>query len=81
MLQPNVIAPDKKLGILTGECVVATKNGYESLHNAKGASFLLEKSHESGYIYYFNLNSNQFFSVAFFTLEYDLRVGVCTERE
>ena len=35
VIQPNVITPDKKSGVQTGECVVVTKNGCESLHNAK----------------------------------------------
>ena len=34
VIQPNVITPDRKAGVQTGECVVITEDGCQSLHDA-----------------------------------------------
>ena len=34
VIQPNVITPDRKAGVQTGECVVITEAGCQSLHEA-----------------------------------------------
>ena len=34
VIQPNVITPDRKAGVQTGECVVITEDGCQSLHEA-----------------------------------------------
>ncbi len=34
VIQPNVITPDRKAGVQTGECVVITETGCESIHAA-----------------------------------------------
>ena len=34
VIQPNVITPDRKAGVQTGECVVITDDGCQSLHGA-----------------------------------------------
>jgi Xaa-Pro aminopeptidase len=36
VIQPNVITPDRKAGVQTGECVVITDDGCRSLHDAPG---------------------------------------------
>ena len=36
VIQPNVITPDRKAGVQTGECVVITDDGCQSLHAAPG---------------------------------------------
>ena len=35
VIQPNVITLDKRFGVQTGECVVVTEKGCESLHQSK----------------------------------------------
>jgi Xaa-Pro dipeptidase len=39
VIQPNVITLDEKAGVQTGECVVITQNGAESIHNAPRGPF------------------------------------------
>jgi len=34
VVQPNVITPDEKAGVQTGQLIVVTEDGYESLHHA-----------------------------------------------
>ena len=34
VIQPNVITPDRKAGVQTGECVVITEDGCQSIHDA-----------------------------------------------
>jgi Xaa-Pro aminopeptidase len=34
VVQPNVITKDERAGVQTGECMVITKTGCESLHRA-----------------------------------------------
>jgi len=36
VVQPNVITPDEKAGVQTGQLIVVTEDGYESLHHAPG---------------------------------------------
>ena len=33
VIQPNVITPDERAGVQTGELVVVTETGWESLHS------------------------------------------------
>jgi Xaa-Pro dipeptidase len=39
VIQPNVITLDEKAGVQTGECIVITKNGAESIHTAPRGPF------------------------------------------
>jgi Xaa-Pro aminopeptidase len=39
VIQPNVITLDEKAGVQTGECVVITQNGAESIHTAPRGPF------------------------------------------
>ena len=39
VVQPNVITKDEKAGVQTGECVVITENGAESIHTAPRGPF------------------------------------------
>jgi Xaa-Pro dipeptidase len=41
VIQPNVITLDEKAGVQTGECVVITQNGAESIHTAPRGPFRL----------------------------------------
>ena len=40
VVQPNVITPDERAGVQTGECVLITEEGCESLHNAPRGLFV-----------------------------------------
>jgi Xaa-Pro aminopeptidase len=40
VIQPNVITHDQRAGVQTGECVVVTANGAESLHTAPRGPFV-----------------------------------------
>ena len=41
VIQPNVITLDEKAGVQTGECIVITQNGAESIHTAPRGPFQL----------------------------------------
>jgi Xaa-Pro aminopeptidase len=42
VVQPNVITPDEKAGVQTGECVVITEKGAESVHTAPRGPFRID---------------------------------------
>jgi hypothetical protein len=39
VVQPNVITKDEKAGVQTGECIVITERGAESIHTAPRGPF------------------------------------------